>query len=504
MLAGEHPPQLRMLVLGHGGTGKSMLIGAITETFKALRSEDKLAKCATSGVAAVIIGGQTLHSWAGIPINNPRKENWVETDNQSIRKRRKQNIEGKQFLICDEVSMCTKQVKYRGSEIVSRVRAAEGVGTASECFGGMDVIDFGDFHQFPPVGNASAALYCDRPETDDAHALKGRSNFLEYDRVVILREQMRITDDVWTGILSRLRVGECTENDIKEVQKLVLTNPDCEIPDFSTAPWCDATLITPRNATKDLWNSAALERHCRMSGNRKYIIAAEDTMKETGDPPDMKTKVAIAGLKDDVTKNLKMRVELAVGMKAMVVLNISTEADLANGTRGTVQGFVLDPREERVIPDQEGHIHLRYPPPVIYFKPDIQTNAVFEGVPEGIIPISPSTMRFSVDTEGGKVKMERRQLAIVPAYAFTDYKSQGQTMEYVIVDISKPPTGLLSPFSVYVALSRSRGRRTIRILRDFDPALLMHHPSEDLRSDMARMEHLDEQTKETYENEMMP
>jgi PIF1-like helicase len=251
-----------MLVLGHGGTGKSMLIGTITGTFKMLQLEDKLAKCATSGVAAVIIGGQTLHSWAGIPINKPRKENWVETDNQTIRKRRKQNIGGMQFLICDEVSMCTKQLKYRGSEIVSRVRAAEGVGTTSESFGGMDVIDFGDFHQFPPVGNASAALYCDRPETDDAHALKGRSIFMEYNHVVILREQMRITDDIWTGILSRLRVGECTESDIEEVQILVLTNPACDIPDFSTTPWCDATLITPRNATKDLWNSAALERHC--------------------------------------------------------------------------------------------------------------------------------------------------------------------------------------------------------------------------------------------------
>ena len=71
-----------MLVLGHGGTGKSMLIGAITETFKALASEDRLAKCATSGVAAVIIGGQTFHSWAGIPVNSPRKENWVETQHQ--------------------------------------------------------------------------------------------------------------------------------------------------------------------------------------------------------------------------------------------------------------------------------------------------------------------------------------------------------------------------------------------------------------------------------------
>ena len=103
--------------------------------------------------------------------------------------------------------MCTKQMKYRGSEIVSKVRASEGVGSHSECFGGMDIIDFGDFHQFPPVGNASAALYCNRPDTDDTHALKGRSNFLEYDKVVILCEQMRVTNDVWTDILSRLRVA---------------------------------------------------------------------------------------------------------------------------------------------------------------------------------------------------------------------------------------------------------------------------------------------------------
>ena len=492
-----------MLVLGHGGTGKSMLIGAITETFKAHNAEDKLAKCATSGVAAVIIGGQTLHSWAAIPISNPRKDDWAESTNPTTSKKRKQNIRGRQFLICDEVSMCTKQLKYRGSEIVTRVRAADGEATASDCFGGMDVIDFGDFHQFPPVGNPSAALYCDRPETDHAHALKGRSIFLEYDHVVIHRDQMRITDNIWTGILGRLRVGECTEKDIEEVQKLVLTDPACETPDFSSSPWCDATLITPRNATKDLWNSAALEGHCRASGNRKYIISAEDTIKETGSVPDQNTKLAIAGLKDETTRNLRMRVELAVGMKAMVVLNIATEADLANGTRGTVQGFALDPREKHTIPNEEGHIRLQYPPPVIYFKPDMHTNTVFEGVPEGIIPISPSTMRFTVEVNGEKVKMERRQLGIVPAYAFTDYKSQGQTMEYVIVDISKPPSGHLSPFSVYVALSRSRGRKTIRILREFDPTLFMHHPSEDLRKDMVRLEQLDEQTKEVYEERMV-
>ena len=110
-----------MLVLGHGGTGKSMLINAIIETFKILGKEHMLAKCATSGAMAVIIGGQTFHSWAGIPINNPRKENWVELTNHNLRERRKRNIEGRQFLICDEISMCTKQLKYRGSEIVTCV-----------------------------------------------------------------------------------------------------------------------------------------------------------------------------------------------------------------------------------------------------------------------------------------------------------------------------------------------------------------------------------------------
>ena len=80
-------------------------------------------------------------------------------------------------------------------------------------------------------------------------------------------------------------------------------------------------------------------------------------------------------------------------------------------------------------------------------------------------------------------------------YAFTDYKSQGQTIEFVIIDIGRPPTGSLSPFSVYVALSRSRGRDTIRLLREFDPNLFQNHPSEALRQDMKRLERLNEKTR---------
>ncbi|KAI5994164.1 hypothetical protein EDD15DRAFT_2107169, partial [Pisolithus albus] len=41
------------------------------------------------------------------------------------------------------------------------------------------------------------------------------------------------------------------------------------------------------------------------------------------------------------------------------------------------------------------------------------------------------------------------------AYAFTDYRSQGQTLPSVLIDIATPPSGGLNLFNLYVALSRN-------------------------------------------------
>lgn len=108
-----------------------------------------------------------------------------------------------------------------------------------------------------------------------------------------------------------------------------------------------------------------------------------------------------------------------------------------------------------------------------------------------MIPLAPSLAKFSVTSKTKKTyKIIRRQYAMTARYTFTDYKSQGQTIEYVIIDIGKPPTGSLSPFSVYVALSRSRGRDAIHLLRDFNVNLFQNHPSEALRTEMIRLEEL--------------
>lgn len=47
---------------GEGGTGKSRVIGAIRNFFKAILREDEIVVLATTGVAADNIGGSTIHS----------------------------------------------------------------------------------------------------------------------------------------------------------------------------------------------------------------------------------------------------------------------------------------------------------------------------------------------------------------------------------------------------------------------------------------------------------
>jgi len=119
------------------------------------------------------------------------------------------------------------------------------------------------------------------------------------------------------------------------------------------------------------------------------------------------------------------------------------------------------------------------------------------GLEMGVLPITPMMRAFSVVTaSGNKVTVARQQLPVTPAYAFTDYCSQAQTIEHCIIDLSTPPTGKLTPFNTYVALSQSHGRNTVRLLRDFDEHLFTHHPSEHLRIEDEQLDALDKIKRE--------
>ncbi|KAF8256853.1 hypothetical protein EI94DRAFT_1637393, partial [Lactarius quietus] len=106
-LAQRNPPQKLVIVHGQGGTGKTALLNAISKTFDDLGASNLLAKTATSGVAASIIGGQTLHSWAALPITTPRSDKWLTHPSKEVDARRKKNMGSVLWLTIDEMSMLT-------------------------------------------------------------------------------------------------------------------------------------------------------------------------------------------------------------------------------------------------------------------------------------------------------------------------------------------------------------------------------------------------------------
>jgi hypothetical protein len=256
-MAGRQPRQLLMMVIGQDGTGKSTLSNTITASFKHLDASHLLAKTALSGVAASLIGGITLHWFGGLPIQRtPQSDVWPDDSQKHIKAQRKNNILPPLWLAIDEMGMCTPDLLTLLSQVAGKVKVDDGKADATVPFGGLNVLIMGDFHQFPPVGGPHIALY--RKLVERNTAVVGKAIYLQFDTVVKLHRQWHIDDEGWMQILQRSQDGECTTADLREIRKLIVTNPECEPTDFTKHPWNSAVLVTPRNCVRNAWNRAAL------------------------------------------------------------------------------------------------------------------------------------------------------------------------------------------------------------------------------------------------------
>jgi ATP-dependent exoDNAse (exonuclease V) alpha subunit len=250
------------------------------------------------------------------------------------------------------------------------------------------------------------------------------------------------------------------------------------------------------------WNSAAIKKHCLQTHHRLYFCPAEDTIG--GRAVTNEEKLAILsqkkGSKTQVDRaGLTKEVELALGAPVMVTLNLQTDLDVANGVRGVVEGIVLDERERLTPKEDTDRIHLTYPPRYVLVRLDRTKAPTLDGLQENVIPIAPVSKTFTVNKGDKKLSVKRRQLPLTLAYAFTDYRSQGQTLYPVLIDIGAPPFGRLTPFNIYVALSRGTSRENIRLLRDFDVTLLQQHPNEFLRLEDERLKKMSDITQKMWD-----
>ncbi len=176
---------------GEPGSGKTHTINEYITWLRAHGIEPSIT--AATGIAATHVGGQTLHSWSGIGINESLSS--AEVDRIAGKEHVARRIQKAKVLIIEEVSMLSAATFEMADAVCREVRRVE------KPFGGLIVVLVGDFFQLPPVsrGREAAFAYTSR--------LWQELNLL----TCYLTEQYRQDDTDFLKVLGAIRSGEVEE-----------------------------------------------------------------------------------------------------------------------------------------------------------------------------------------------------------------------------------------------------------------------------------------------------
>ncbi|XRB14295.1 ATP-dependent DNA helicase pfh1 [Pseudoscourfieldia marina] len=136
---------------GSAGTGKSFVTKTLIALLRHKRysgDDTKVAVVAPTGIAAMPLGGTTVHKFIGAGLAAGKVESVVDRVHSS--KTAKQRWIATEVLIIDEVSMLDADLLAKLDAVGREIRENPDVP-----FGGMQVIATGDFFQLPPVNKTA-------------------------------------------------------------------------------------------------------------------------------------------------------------------------------------------------------------------------------------------------------------------------------------------------------------------------------------------------------------
>lgn len=222
-----------VFITGKAGTGKSTLLQLFRRTTK-----KKIVALAPTGVAALNVKGQTLHSFFGFP---PKPLSRSE-----IKKRRfKKLYENIDIIIIDEISMVRADM-LDNIDYFLRINRGNHIP-----FGGVQMVFFGDLFQLPPVVATDEERFLinfnyDSPYFFSAHVLK------EMDmEMVELRKVYRQEERHFIRLLDAVRLNKIDYDDLSDLNERHLPNFNPEGVNYIT--------LSTRNRIVDSINKKELE-----------------------------------------------------------------------------------------------------------------------------------------------------------------------------------------------------------------------------------------------------
>jgi ATP-dependent exoDNAse (exonuclease V) alpha subunit len=398
-----------VFLTGMAGTGKSTLLRQFIGS-----SFSKVDVTAPTGVAALNVGGMTIHRFCGMLLGpQPGQTNeqyfaQLENDGRQSVRSGFHRVRRCETLVIDEISMLPGRQLDFVEFLFRRLRGRD------EPFGGCQVIATGDFLQLPPV-LAHGHHEVIHPSQYDWAFLSESWAAAEF-KTILLETVRRQDEPEFVRALSRFRVGRVQGDDARLLQARVRSFPPANL-----------TRLFTHNVQVDKWNEFQLSE---LPGE-PVVCEAIQTGPETQ--------------REFLGKNLLTPATLRLKPGAIVMFTVNKnergqlQPVFVNGQMGEVvecgtrnAGCGTGSTSPRPSPQGgEGevvHVRLRN---------------------RDVIPVERFTWRYAQnDPESATFS----QFPLRLAYAMTIHKSQGLTLDAAYLDIR----AAREPGQAYVAVSRVR------------------------------------------------
>jgi ATP-dependent exoDNAse (exonuclease V) alpha subunit len=387
-----------VFVTGKAGTGKSTLLEHIR-----LVSENKLIVLAPTGISAVNVNGETIHSFFTLKPGFEKEE----ASHMTLNKKKQHQLQSVKTIAIDEISMVRADLLDAVDILLRRARGI------NKPFGGVRMAFFGDLYQLPPVVTSldREKFFSEykSPYFFEATVFRGQTEMFSTEfklKVIELKKIYRQKDLAFIKLLNSVRDKTITAEQLDQLNERVQPN------------------FIPRDKDKYI--------HL-MTTNAAANEINEKKLREL----DNEDKIFVANKSGNVARNLFPNdevVTLKQGAQVMFICN-DPERRWVNGTIGKIA-------EIRDTTNDETGAEERV---VLVEKTDGK-----------IVEVKNYTWEISKYVfVGGQFQREKlgtyEQIPIKLAWAITIHKSQGKTFDKAIVDLGR---GTFAHGQTYVALSR--------------------------------------------------
>lgn len=260
LLEAKPPIQPLIFITGRAGTGKTTLLRYFVR-----HSAQNTVVLATTGLAAIHVGGQTVHSFFHLKPGNL-------LDKSNLKRLPRKTVDSIDTLIIDEASMLR-------ADLLDAIDYILQISTHSqEPFGGKKIVLFGDLFQLPPVAEQTSSGLFDyfrsayaSPYFFEAHVLR-RLPIELFELKRIFRQK---SDPDFARLLNLIREGQVTQPDL---DSLLNARKTFELPE----KFENSIILAPTNRDASWRNTHYLSQ---LPGQEFTYTATADDSFQTKTPP---------------------------------------------------------------------------------------------------------------------------------------------------------------------------------------------------------------------------